>query len=149
MLAESSDRSDELVPAKRVQQLGHGNPWIATCSSLLDGTLSDGGGSEVDRIEYELIWVLGFNIVAFQHVIRKVSQVVRHNRLRTGSDGGSEHVSVSRIGEIEAWFEMLESGYEAVGHCSAHQLSSSLERFGIQVRAAFENAVKALVQNAL
>lgn len=148
-LAKACNGAHEASGAETVKHLFHAHRGIPARRGLLRNASCDGSRRQVNRIEHEFIRMFGLDIVSLEHMVGEMLQVERDDRLRSGPDGRSEHVRISRIGQVETDFEVLESFDDAVGNRIAHECTCTREVNCTEIRPSLEDAGEAFVEDAL
>ena len=107
------------------------------------------GGCQLDELEHEVVWRLSLYAERLESRSWEILEVVGDNHLCTGSDRGSEDVSVILVGQVERIDELLISNNETVTHRTAHQIAGALQREEIDIGSVLKDAAHHLVEDLI
>lgn len=82
----------------------------------------------------EFVRVLNIDIVFDQDLLRKILQIVGHNHIAATSDRRRQHVTVTRVGQMNRRNEILKILNQSVPRASVHKIPSAMKLLRSKVR---------------
>jgi hypothetical protein len=92
---------------------------------------------------------VGLQVKAGKRLCRKISKVVGHDDIGTGTNGGSQHMAVVRVGQGKGRNQIFVARHEAVTDGLVHQGSGSCQALGGQAWIVLEDIANPFIMDRL
>lgn len=113
----------------------------------------DGGTNDVRRqavlIHDEIIWMNRFDTVCRQSVVRKISEIERHDGVGVRSNRGSQDVAIIGVRQCKGRNQRFVSADKTIADMNIHQLTRPLKLLSRQIRSIPEHAARPFVMNCI
>lgn len=128
-------------PGKDGEILLNGEGWRHQPRSYLAHHGAERARHQVKVIGQKLVRVKDFDPVGSEHILRKVSQVARHDHVAASDDRRGENMTVVRVGKVECGDKRFEFGDQTVPCGPVHETARAFQGCSITVRFVAEQGV--------
>jgi len=144
-LSQGGHRLRESLPFEGCQEFLDGRSWPPEALTLALGGDAHGLRRQVQQMGDEFVRMLSVDAVRRERCVGEVVEIVSHDHISTGPDGGGQHVAVIRIGQAERRDQVLVSADKAVPHMGVHQLPRTFQLLSSQIGPLLQYAANPLV----
>src|SRR5579885_3042247 len=146
---EPSDRLRKAVPFEGSEQFRSGLWRVAETFPLAFDRGANGAGSQVEKVNQEVIRMPCLDVESGQRGCGKVREVAGDDHLGPGPYGGRKHMAVVGIGQRKGSDQVLVAGNQAIPNRLVHERARSGQALRQELRVIFEDISDPFVMDLL
>ena len=102
---------------------------------------------QIQKIDDEIVWVLGRKVVRLERLVWKVFQVERDDQAGSAMNGSRHDVPIVRVRQVDRRDHVLEAGDDTVAYRMVHVRTRALQSVAAEIGAIRVDITYPLIVN--